>query len=113
MISSVLRGDIVTVAAGTGYAGKPRPAVVVQANGFEHTLSLVTCPLTTDDVSASLIRLFVEPTNQNGLRKPSWIMVEKITALRRDKIGKHIGRLAATDLARLNTALVVFLGLAG
>ena len=109
----MLRGDIVTVAAGTGYAGKPRPAVIVQAYGFEHTPSLVVCPLTSDEVNASLIRLFVEPSTQNGLRKPSWIMVESIVAVRRDKVGKQVGQLAADDLTRLNRALIVFLGLAG
>lgn len=105
------RGDVVTVAAGSGYAGKPRPAVVVQADGFDHTLSLVICPFTTDAVKTELLRVAVSPSAQNGLLAPSSIMVDKVAAVRRDKIGKRIGHLPDTDLARLDQALLVFLGL--
>jgi mRNA interferase MazF len=107
----VKRGDIVTVAARSEFAGKPRPAVIVQDENVEGMLSEVVCPFTTDDVSATLIRLAVQPSEENGLRSLSWIMVDKIGAVRRAKIGKRIGQLAAEDMIRLNRALIVFLGL--
>jgi mRNA interferase MazF len=40
-------------------------------------------------------------------------MVDKITTVRRTRLGSHIGRLADEDIVRLNRAVVVFLGIAG
>jgi mRNA interferase MazF len=51
------RGEIWTVAGGAAYAGKPRPAVIVQDNRFDATDSIVVCPLTTDPTPAPMFRL--------------------------------------------------------
>ncbi len=40
------RGEIWTMAGGLDYAGKPRPAVIIQDDGFTETLSIAVCPLT-------------------------------------------------------------------
>jgi mRNA interferase MazF len=40
-------------------------------------------------------------------------MVDKITTVPKSKIGARVGRLDDEDLARLNRAILVFLGLAG
>jgi mRNA interferase MazF len=40
-------------------------------------------------------------------------MVDKITTVRREKLGTRLGRLDDEDLVRLNQALLVFLGVAG
>ena len=43
------RGDIVVVATKGAYSGKPRPALVVQADMFNEThSSLTVCPITSD-----------------------------------------------------------------
>jgi mRNA interferase MazF len=107
------RGDLVTVAGGGGYAGKPRPAVVVQSDDFRDTASVTISLLTGNDVEAPLIRLPVEPSPGTGLATRSWIMVDKLVTVRRDRVGRRFGRLSDTDVLRLNRALLVFLGLAG
>jgi mRNA interferase MazF len=107
------RGDLVTVAGGGGYAGKPRPAVVVQSDDFRDTASVTIGLLTGNDVESPLLRLAVEPTPATGLAARSWIMVDKLVTVRRDRIGRRFGRLSDTDVLRLNRALLVFLGLAG
>ena len=107
------RGEIWTASAGAGYAGKPRPVVIVQDDRFEGTASITLCAFTTDATEAPLFRLRIEPSETNGLREPSSIMVDKVTTVSRDKLGKRIGRLADEDVVRLNRALVLFLGLAG
>jgi mRNA interferase MazF len=107
------RGDLVTVAGGGGYAGKPRLAVVVQSDDFRETASVTISLLTGNDVEAHLLRLPVEPTPGTGLAARSWIMVDKLVTVRRDRIGRRFGRLSDTDVLRLNRALLVFLGLAG
>lgn len=107
------RGEIWTAAAGTGYAGKPRPVAVVQDDRFDATDSVTVCAFTTDQTEAPLLRLRVEPSAQNGLRLPSSLMVDKLTTVRRSKLGERLGQLSREDVLRLDRAVVVFLGLAG
>jgi mRNA interferase MazF len=107
----VKRGDVWTVSA-TGYAGKPRPAVILQDDRFDATESLTICLFTTDATDAPLFRIRVEPDDGNGLREPSRLMADKIVTVSRERLGRRIGRLAAADMTRLDRALLVFLGLA-
>ena len=106
------RGDIWTVAGGNHYAGKPRPAVVLQDDSFDTTDSITVCAFTTDKTEAPLFRLLVEPNERNGLRAACRLMVDKITTVSKTKIGARIGRLDDEDTLRLNQAALVFLGLA-
>ena len=105
------RGDIFTVAGGGDYAGKPRPAVIVQDDSFDATDSITICAFTTDATDAPLFRLPVEPDARNGLRAPCRLMVDKITTVAKTKVGARIGRLDEEDILRLNQAVLVFLGL--
>jgi mRNA interferase MazF len=107
----VRRGEIWTVSGGPGYAGKPRPAVIIQDDRFD-TDSVTVCPFTTDPTDAPLFRLQAEPGTGNGLEAVSRIMVDKVTTLRRTKLGAKVGVLDDTKVVRLNRALVVFLGIA-
>jgi mRNA interferase MazF len=59
------------------------------------------------------MRLVVTPTTRNGLKQSSRLMVDKITTVRKVRLGDRIGRLDDEDLMRLNRAMTVFLGLAG
>jgi mRNA interferase MazF len=108
----VRRGDIWTVAGGKDYAGKPRPAAIVQDDSFDATESVTVCAFTTDTTNAPLFRLSVEPNEHNGLRAPCRLMVDKITTVPKTKIGVRVGRLDERDILRLNQAILVFLGLA-
>ena len=106
------RGEIWTVAGGAPYAGKPRPAVIVQDDRLDATDSIVVCPLTTDPTSAPIFRLLVEPTIRNGLRTASHLMVDKLTAVPRKRLGRRVGSLAPEEMRHLNRAIFAFLGLA-
>jgi mRNA interferase MazF len=108
----VRRGDIWIVAGGKDYAGKARPAVIVQDDSFDATASVTVCAFTTDETDAPLFRLPVEPNERNGLRVACRLMVDKITTVPKSKIGAHIGHLSDEDIVRLNQAILVFLGLA-
>ena len=107
------RGEIWTAAAGIGYAGKPRPVVIVQDDRFDATASVTVCAFTTDPTEAPLFRLPVVPDETNGIREPSNVMVDKVTTVPRTKLGERIGRLGDDDMVRLGRALLVFLGVAG
>ncbi len=106
------RGEIWTVAGGQDYAGKPRPAVILQDDSFDGTASITICAFTTDPTEAPLFRVPVTPNERNGLRALRRLMVDKITTVPKSKIGARIGRLDDEDVLRLNRAVVVFLGLA-
>jgi mRNA interferase MazF len=106
------RGEIWTVSAGAGYAGKPRPAVLIQDDSFDATASMTICAFTSDETEAPLFRLLIEPSDANGLRAPSRLMVDKVTTVSKSKLGEKIGRLDDADVLRLNQAVLVFLGLA-
>lgn len=107
------RGEIWTAAAGSGYAGKPRPVVIVQDDRFDATDSVTVCAFTSDPTDAPLLRLPVMPDDLNGLRETSRLMVDKVTTVPRSKLGQQVGRLSDEDIVRLGRALLVFLGLAG
>jgi mRNA interferase MazF len=106
------RGEIWTVSGGKDYAGKPRPAVIIQDDGFDATASITICAFTSDATAAPLLRLAVAPNAQNGLRTTCHLMVDKITTVAKTKMGVRIGRLGEKDIMRLNQAMLVFLGLA-
>jgi mRNA interferase MazF len=106
------RGEIWTVSGGKDYAGKPRPAVIIQDDRFDGTDSITICGFTRDSTDTPLFRLPVEPSVTNGLSITSRIMVDKVTTVPRSKIGSRVGRLGAEDMMRLNRAVLVFLGIA-
>ena len=105
------RGDVVT-ATGGGYAGKPRPCVVLQADEFDATDSVTVCLLSSVPIDAPDIRVRIEPTDENGLKAQSWAMADKVMTLRRKNIARTIGRLSDADMARISRTIVVFLKLA-
>jgi mRNA interferase MazF len=106
------RGEIWTVSGGADYAGKPRPAVIVQDDRFDATSSITICAFTSDPTDAPLFRLPVKPDRDNGLKSPSRLMVDKITTVPKSKLGQRVGRLSDADRHRLDRAMLVFLGLA-
>jgi len=108
----VKRGEVWTVAGGGGYAGKPRPVVILQDDRFDRTDSVTICGLTTDPTDAPLFRPMVEPSESNGLRSPCRLMADKITTVPKSRLGARMGRLAEEDMLRLNRAVLVFLGIA-
>jgi mRNA interferase MazF len=107
----VKRGDFVTIALSGDY-GKPRPALVVQADHFAALPSLTVLPLTSDLRDEHLLRITIEPTGQNGLNRPSQVMIDKITTIPRARAGKQIGVVAPRTMQVIEGALARFLALA-
>ncbi|ALV57712.1 MULTISPECIES: type II toxin-antitoxin system PemK/MazF family toxin [Burkholderia cepacia complex] len=105
------RGSIVTVAL-QGDFGKARPALVVQSDLFAEHPSVTLLLMSSAMVDAPLIRITVLPSEQNGLRMPSQIAVDKMFTVRREKIGRPIGHLEDELMVAVNRSLLVFLGLA-
>jgi mRNA interferase MazF len=108
----VRRGDLVVVAMPGDY-GKPRPALVVQSDLFNDThASITVAPVTSTIVDTPLFRVTVEPSRRNGLRLVSQIMVDKVTTVRRQRLGQTIGRLEENVMLRVSRALALWFGIA-
>lgn len=105
------RGDFVTIAL-QGDFGKPRPALVIQADQFSEHPSVTVLPVTSTLLAAPLLRITVNPGAENGLQKPSQVMIDKPMAVKRDKVGPAIGRIDADTMIEVERSLAVFLGIA-
>ena len=106
------RGDIVVVAAPGSY-GKPRPAVVIQADVLTESglMSVALCLISSSELTAPLFRVVVEASPQSGLERNSQIMVDKLVTVPKEKIAKVIGRLDDEQIVKLNRTLAFVVGL--
>ena len=107
----MMRGDLVTIAV-KGEFGKPRPALVIQADHFDQHASLTVLPVTSSVVDAPLLRITVMPNAENRLQKPSQVMVDKAVTVRRHRVGQAFGRIDADTMVAVERCLAVFLGIA-
>jgi len=107
----VKRGDVVTIALQGDY-GKPRPALVVQSDLFEAHPSVTVLPITSELRQTPIFRVNVEPSDANGLRNKSQVMVDKAQTVARNKVGQIVGRLDDQTLLAVNRLLALFLGFA-
>ena len=105
------RGDFVTVVV-AGDFGKPRPALVVQADIFDQTATVTVLLVSSTLVDAPLFRIMVEPDPDNGLEKPSQVMVDKAMTVKREKVGETFGVASNSVMRDVGRSMAVFLGLA-
>jgi len=106
-----MRGDFVTIAM-QGDFGKPRPALVIQANQFIEHGTVTVLPVTSTNVAAPLLRITVQPSVENGLQKPSQVMIDKAMTVKRNKVGAAFGRMDEDAMVEVERCLAVFLGIA-
>ncbi len=90
---------------------KPLPALIIQAVRVDQTVTVTILPITSDLVDAPLRRLTVEPSETNGLRRRSQIMIDKVSTTQRDKISPAFGAAGDTLMLEASRALALFLGL--
>jgi mRNA interferase MazF len=112
--AGIRRGAIVTV-GGPGNFDNPRSAVVIQTDYLTDAGlgSIILALMTAHIGDAPLFRLTVEPARGNGLRKTSQVMLDKLVAVRRSRIGEVIGYLDDACMLNLNRSLAFVVGLAG
>lgn len=107
----IKRGDVVTCVV-AGDFGKPRPALVLQSDLYNPTHgSVVLLPITSHLLDAPLFRVSLNPGKLNGLKQPSQVMVDKVTAVRRDRLRQRIGHVSAAVMGRVEAAFAGFLDL--
>ncbi len=104
------RGDIIIVAPPSEF-GKPRPAVVIQADLAMDGETVTFLPITSDLEHFVKIRVPLMPDPMNGLRKPSEVMIERIQTMSLRRIGGIIGQIDRKTMNAVESALMVHLGL--
>ena len=105
----MMRGDLVTVALPGAY-GKPRPALVIQSDFFEALPSVTILPV-TGEIREAFCRVLLTPSQTNGLKKPSQIMVDKAQTVPREKVGEPFGALDEGEMLTVTRTLAVFFGI--
>jgi mRNA interferase MazF len=104
------RGDLITVAL-HGDTGKPRPALVIQANHFVDLPTLVVLPLTSTLLDLPLVRVTIEPSPTTGLHQRSQVMISRPQIMPRTKANQVIGRVDDATLLEVTRRLGVLLGI--
>jgi len=104
------RGDFVTIAM-QGDFGKPRLALVIQSDLFDAHATVTVLPVTSALIAAPLLRFTVQASPENGLQKPSQVMVDKTMTVKRDRVGQAFGRIEADAMVEVERCLAVFLGI--
>jgi mRNA interferase MazF len=100
------RGSVI-VCVSNGDYGKPRPAVVVQSNLFNAThASITVCPITTHIIEAPLFRLLISPSQENGLKQISQVMIDKITSIHVAEFGFELKSCWQTFIFARNRASI-------
>ncbi len=94
-------GDLVTIAI-TGDYGKPCPALVVQSDVFADLPSVTVLQLTSDDHDEHMVRITVQPSTGNGLRKSSQVMIDRAVTVPPTKVGPVFGRLADVGMSAVS-----------
>jgi len=105
------RGDFISIAL-SGDFGKPRPALVIQADLFSEHSSVTVLPVTNHLLDAPLLRITLEVNKQNGLHTTSQIMVDKAVTVKREKTGAVFGQIDTATLLSVERSLALFLGIA-
>ncbi len=95
-----------------GDYGKPRPALVVQSDALKGLGSVVLCLFTSDLIEQPRLRLRVDPSPANGLKTPSHLMVDKVSAVSTERCRGIIGTLEPETMALVDQRLLLLLGLA-
>ena len=109
-MAGVTRGDVVLAAAAGDY-GKPRPWLVVQAdkhNQADRPNSILLCPFTSHDEPLPY-RVPVDLPFGDG-RRPSWVMVDKLMAVKRERVGMVVSRVSRHQIEAVDRALSDLLG---
>jgi mRNA interferase MazF len=90
---------------------KSRPAVIVRADILAGLPYATMLPLTTELRPEVDFRIAVHPTEQNGLRELSQIMVDWPQTVRAKSMGAVIGRLDDSIMREATEQLAIVLGI--
>jgi mRNA interferase MazF len=102
------RGVLVTISLSDDY-GKPQPALVVQLDEVAILPFVTVLQLTREIHNECLVRITVQPSADNGLHKPSQVMIDRAVTVPRTKVGP-VDQLDNAGMLGVRRTLTSFLG---
>ena len=93
------------------YASKPRPVIIVQGKLSTEFDSIILCLFTSVEPQGKSTRVKILPSDENGLRKASFVMTEKLLTIKKSRLGSRIGRLTDTEMREISGQLARVLGI--
>jgi mRNA interferase MazF len=106
----ISRGEIWSV-AWTGFARKPRPALVIQAEEYRLTGTDILALITTTENAESVLRLPVKADASTGLQQDSFICLDKLMAIPLANLEKCYGKVSDEVMQEVNVRLIKILGI--
>lgn len=88
--------------------GKTRPAIVIQTNSLNRIAhpSTLVIPITSKAFeNTSILRLKIEPSIQNGLKKVSYAVMDQLTTVDNLQVKERIGEIEITNRGAVMYAL--------
>lgn len=92
--------------------GKIRPVVILQSDILHYAghTSTIACAISSQPKDGvSLIRLKIQPSAENGLRKESYILTDQIRALDLVRLRERIGQLNEGTIHNLRKSIKAIL----
>ncbi len=90
---------------------KARPAVVVRSDLLSELSYATVLPITTDLRAGFSLRIDLAPTEENGLRVASQVMVDWPQTVRFSDMGQAIGPLDVVTMRAITRQMAVALGI--
>lgn len=90
---------------------KARPAVVVRSDLLSELSYATVLPITTDLRAGFSLRIDLAPTEENGLRVASQVMVDWPQTVRFSDMGQAIGHLDVVTMRAITRQMAVALGI--
>lgn len=113
-IKTVTRGDMFYAEMPEGIGSEQkgyRPVIILQNNvGNKHSPTVVVAALTSEIRSKAQLPTHYLMKAENGLEKPSIVLLEQIHTLDKRRLKKYIGKADDKHLAGIEYALAISLG---
>lgn len=94
--------------------GGVRPVLIIQNDmGNRHSPTVIVAAITSKMTKALLPTHVSLGREENGLKQDSVVLMEQIRTIDRNRLKEYIGRLKQEQMARVETAAAVSLGLLG
>ena len=81
---------------------KLRPALILAETPLDFTVSFITTQLQWQEATDILL----QPSNYNGIKKPSLVRLSKIATLNKSLVKGKIGAIHQSQIAELNEKLI-------
>lgn len=106
------RGDIVLCAdKSADFTGKPRPFLIVQKTIYiEAKDSLLVCPISTV-LDETGLRVRLNADSKNGLTQDSDVHTDKVSAIKKLRVKKTIGKVSMQKMVEVSASLKDWLDL--